>query len=224
MLPKHVDVQLHDRKWVTVAVLDLCNMIKSLLTDKYLMKPENLAEGVDIFTGIVTGDDSKYSEFHTGDLWRSAQKRFRKNGKDIPLGIVVFADKTHTDHNSALVTTQVIFTLTIFNQKARNRVEFWRPLGYIPNLAHGKGSVDKTDSFNKVQDEHTCLAAVIKQMIRLSTKGGMDLNVLGRDVVVQPFIYVFIGDAQGNNTLLGHYNGSGELKRPYRDCKYKYCR
>ena len=50
----------------------------------------------------------------------------------------------------------------------------------------------------------------------------MDLNVLGRDVIVQPFIHVFIGDAQGNNTLLGHYNGSGELKYPYRDCKYKY--
>ena len=76
MLPKHVDVQLHDGKWVTVAVSDLCNMIKSLLTDESLMKPENLAEGVDIFTGKVTGDDSKYSEFHTGDLWKSARSIF----------------------------------------------------------------------------------------------------------------------------------------------------
>ena len=48
------------------------------------------------------------------------------------------------------------------------------------------------------------------------------MNVLGRDVVVQPFIHVFIGDAQGNNTLLGHYNGSGELKCPYHDCRCKY--
>ena len=87
----------------------------------------------------------------------------------MPLGIVVFADKTHTDHNSALVTTPIIFTLTVFNQKARNRVKFWRPLGYIPNLSYGKGKTDTTESIDKVQDEHTCLAAVFEQMLKLST-------------------------------------------------------
>ena len=31
------------------------------------------------------------------------------------------------------------------------------------------------------------------------------------------WIHLFIGDTAGNNTWLGHYNGSGKLKRPYID-------
>ena len=32
------------------------------------------------------------------------------------------------------------------------------------------------------------------------------------------WIHFFIGDTQGNNTWLGHYNASCPMKRPYRDC------
>ena len=35
-------------------------------------------------------------------------------------------------------------------------------------------------------------------------------------------IHFFIEDTAGNNTWLGHYNGSGKLKRPYRDCQCNF--
>ena len=36
------------------------------------------------------------------------------------------------------------------------------------------------------------------------------------------WIHFFIGDTAGNNVWLGHYNSSGKLKRPYRDCTCPY--
>ena len=101
-------------------------------------------------------------------------------------------------------------------------MEFWRPLAYIPNLAYGKGKADDTESIDKVRDEHTCLKAVLNQLCILNRKGGVEMTVLGKEVNIRMFILVIIGDTQGNNTWLAHYNGSGRLSRPYRDCECEY--
>ena len=45
MRPKNVEVSMHDGTTVTVAIFDIVEMIKSLLTDVELMRQENLAEG-----------------------------------------------------------------------------------------------------------------------------------------------------------------------------------
>ena len=43
--------------------------------------------------------------------------------------------------------------------------------------------------------------------------------VMGKDVHVTPFIHYFIGDTEGLNKWLGHYNGSKPgVSRPNRDC------
>ena len=56
----------------------------------------------------------------------------------MPVGLIIFADKSHTDLHGALSLTPFIFTLTLFNRACRNNAKSWRPLGYIPNLSHGK--------------------------------------------------------------------------------------
>ena len=40
-----------------------------------------------------------------------------------------------------------------------------------------------------------------------------------RPIVAKVWIHYCDGDTQGNNRWLGHYNGSGNLQRLYRDCK-----
>ncbi len=41
---------------------------------------------------------------------------------------------------------------------------------------------------------------------------------MGKSVVCKVWIHYIVGDTSGNNRLVGHYNSSGKLKCPYRDC------
>ncbi len=46
----------------------------------------------------------------------------------MPIALIVFGDKTHTDLHGTLAVTPLTFTLTRFNKSARNNTAFWRPL------------------------------------------------------------------------------------------------
>jgi hypothetical protein len=51
-----------------------------------------------------------------------------------PVALVMFGDESHFDSKGTLKVMPLMFTLLLFNQKARSDVHFWRPIGYIPNL------------------------------------------------------------------------------------------
>ena len=218
---------MSDGRKATVFVFNVEVMIVSLLSDESLMHDNNLAEGYDIFTGRVDSKNpinAKYGEVHTGDAWRPARKHYcGKKGEKMPIALIVFGDKTATDLHGDLSVTPIIFTLTFFNRAARNNPAFWRPLAYVPNLQHGKGKSDKTPSSTKVQDEHRCLDAAFKSLRDLHRHGrGLNTVTKGRSVICCVWIHFFIGDTSGFNTWLGHYNGCGNLDRPYRDCMCTY--
>ena len=103
----------------------------------------------------------------------------------MPVALIVFRDKSHTDLHGALALTLVIFTLTLFNQLAHNNTNFWRPIVYIPNMSYGKGTADKTKTQHKMQDEHTCLSCAFQSLQKNSEEGGFDLVVLGEQVCVR---------------------------------------
>jgi hypothetical protein len=46
----------------------------------------------------------------------------------------------------------------------------------------------------------------------------MAMTVMGRSVAGKVWIHYRVGDSQGNYHWLGHFNGSGNLNHPYRDC------
>jgi hypothetical protein len=109
------------------------------------MNQENIADGYNIFTGDVDENhksNHNYGEIHTGDEWIPARNHYCRPHdnftNDMPVGIVIFGDKSHTDLHSALALTPIIFTLTFFSEKCRNNPKFWRVLGYLPNLGYGK--------------------------------------------------------------------------------------
>ena len=219
--PTYGSVRLTNNSVVTVPVFNMKAMILSLLHDSNLMREENFATGLDIFTGDVDPDcesNEMYGEIHTGDAWQPTVARFRgSEGQYMPLGLVVFGDKSHTDQHGTLSVTPVTFTLTFFNREVRNNPDAWRPMAYIPNLSHGK--VGGTKSNTKAQSEHYCLAYALKSLIELSENGGIRTEVMGRMVHIKPFIHLIIGDTEGLNKWLGHYNSSQPgVSRPYRDC------
>lgn len=221
MRPEYAAVRLHNNTFATVPVFDMKTMILSILHDPSLMKQENFADGLNVFTGEVDCSlpcNKFYGEIHTGDSWLRTKERFcGKAGKYMPFGMVIFGDKSHTDLHGSLSVTPITFTATFFNRSVRNNPECWRPMAYLPNLAHGKAS--SGNSRQKVQDEHNCLALAFKSLIELSENGGIRTIVMGKEVIVKPFIHYFIGDTEGHNKWLGHYSGSKPgMGRPYRDC------
>ena len=61
----------------------------------------------------------------------------------MPVALIVFGDKSHTDLHGALSITPVLFTLNMFNRTFRNNSNAWRPLAYIPNLSYGKNKANR---------------------------------------------------------------------------------
>jgi hypothetical protein len=113
-------VGLHDNSYVTVPVFDTKEMIISLITDQLLMTDSNFAKGYDALTGEVDMNNpcnSKYGEVHTGDAWLPARNKLCKVTKQptIPVALIVFGDKSHTDLHGTLTLAPIIFTLTLFN-------------------------------------------------------------------------------------------------------------
>ena len=105
--PTHQQVKLSDRSVATVSTFDIEQMILPLITDDSLMSKENIAEGYDLHTGCVDRECKKnnlYGEIHTGDAWEPARRHYcGSEGKYMPLSLVVFGDKTHTDLHAWLL-------------------------------------------------------------------------------------------------------------------------
>ncbi len=206
---------MHDGTIVTVPVFDMKEMLTSLLTDQTIMvDTTNFADGFDVFTGDVDVNNptnDTYQEVHTGDAWIPARDGYCSNpqGPTMPVGLIVFGAKSHTDlHGTLSLMTPIICTLTLFNRTARNNAGFWRPIGYIPNLSYGKGTADRQSTSDEIQDEHTCLSCIFESLLRITRQGGFDLCVLGQNVTVKIWIHYCIGDTEGNNKWLGQYLGN----------------
>ncbi len=182
--PYNQNVRLHDGTIVTVPVSSMKEMLTSLLTDQTIMVDTNFADGYDVLTGDVDDNNpsnDKYREVDTGDVWIPARDRYCSNpqGPTMPVGLIVFENTSHTNLHGTLSLTPIIFTLTLFNQTARNNTGFWRPIGYIPNMSYGKGTADRRSTSDKIQDNHTCLSCIFASLHRITRQGGFDLCVLG---------------------------------------------
>jgi hypothetical protein len=188
------------------------------------MTDSNFAKGYNVFTGEVDMNNPcnpKYGKVHTGYAWLPARNRYCTvtEQQTMPVVLIVFGDKSHTDLHGTFSLTPIVFTLTLFNWSARNNTRFWRPIGYIPNLSHEKGVADRQVARDKIQDKHTCILRILQSLCKISNEGGFDLFVLGHNVPVEVWIHYFIGDTKGNNKWLGQYPGNWEgVQQLYQDC------
>ncbi len=128
--PKHTNVKVHNGSVVTVPVYDAKLMILDVLTNPICMQESNFAPWYNVFTGDVDenhDDDKRYSEIHTGNACLPARDKFcnpNDNGDNMPVGLIVFGDKSHTDLCGRLALTPIIFTLKMFNCASRNNTNF----------------------------------------------------------------------------------------------------
>jgi hypothetical protein len=134
----------------------------------------------------------------------------------MPIALILFGDNSHTDLHGVLSVKPVSFTLSLINVASRNLLQFWRLLGYIPNLSAGKDEANGMSAKDKIQDEHNCLFFVLKSLQDIDERGGVQTHI-------KVWVHFIIGDTEGNNKWLGHYPGNNcEIMRPYRDCQCSF--
>jgi hypothetical protein len=188
------------------------------------MNEKSFAEGCNVLISEADNHpaNNKYGEVHTGNAWLPARDRYCQNKTDMPVGLIEFGDKSHTDLHGALSLTPIVFTLTLFNHVAHNDSKFWRPIGYIPNLGYGRGISNKTHTRDTIQDEHSFISFAFQSLKNINTENCFQCVVLGRTVHVKVWIHYFIGDTEGSNKWLGQYHDREGVRCPYRDCKCQF--
>ncbi len=100
---------------------------------------------------------------------------------------------------------------SFFNKAARSRDGFYEVLAYIPNLTYGSGKLNPKYLWDKLQDKHKCLKLVTDQIKHLAP--GFEAVVMGKSVLVKPWIHFILGDTSGHNNIIGQFNSSNA------DCK-----
>ncbi len=89
-------------------------------------------------------------------------------------------------------------------------------------MNYRKGKFRKRSIHDKLQDQHNCLKVILEGISEVHQMGGIRTNILGREVVMKPWIHFVIGDASGNNEVCGHFNHHGKCSHPYCDCRCSF--
>jgi hypothetical protein len=116
----------------------------------------------------------KIADIDTGYVYRTAYKNLCTRSNQVICGIICYIDKLATGRHGHLSLEPVYFTLSIFNQKTRNRPKAWRPLGYIPNIGimSKAKSTHAMKSLAKVQLYHDIIFKIFGSFVDLQGKEG----------------------------------------------------
>ena len=140
------------KEQIDVVWFDFKEALYSILSDKTLMKPDNLLSEVDVKKQYV-------DDINSGSIWQKANKIYIEEPyMDRLIPIIFFIDKTHTDFQGRLKLEPITFTIGIFKRKIRNSItRAWRTLGF-PTDIMSKKNVKKEI---KLQDYHNILKVIL---------------------------------------------------------------
>ena len=136
------------------------------------MKKENIASNYNLFTGKAIDEVTHIDEIHTGWAWEEARAHHCGNEENVlPMGLIAFYDKTHSDLFGSLACAPFIVVPSFFNMDCRCNTDFWVTLGYVPNMNYGKGKSHQQKTTEKLQDQHKCIKVITQQLAKLRDKG-----------------------------------------------------
>jgi len=128
----------------------------SLLTDKALMRPENLIfkNDANFPAAIDYSNPGVCGELHTGDAFNGYMKRIANPDKTVVFSLIIFGDGTVVDGAMRKSIEPYSFTLGIFRQHARAKPSAWRILSYVKNNTMCLFSPEKIKEANAFQAAH----------------------------------------------------------------------
>lgn len=193
---------------VDLVVHDFRQHLYSLLKCDICMNDENLLWGETPFEHPHS--NTQLDDINDGDIYRQAYKELVTEADlHVPMGIVMFIDKTNTDLHGNLSLEPVMFTLAFFKRDLRQKHEAWRNLGYILNQSLLKYKCP----LDKLTDYHAMMKVVLESLVNVMESEGIawSLEYKGKrhNVIFKPYIQFIMGDTLGHNTICAHYQGGG---------------
>ena len=212
-LPQVLTVCLeHHDKVQDIIFFDFVSALLSLLQDESLMATENLVINKDYPMSMYFPSDSKVGEANSGSRYRELYQAFAQGKNQLLVPIIMYLDGTTIDSKGHINICPVSFTTSLFSEKARRDVKFWRPLGYVPDLNRkrsgamnnfdriGEGKGRTTRNFHKVMD--TLMAGLAKAQAGLDNRlKQVPLKLCDRWFVVElvcPLLFVINDGKQGD--------------------------
>ena len=202
-------------------------MVESLLNSA-LMEDDNNLLFPDLTNPLAPPPTvvTTLADIDTGRIYRRAYDLLcHGRPNHVLCGIILYIDKLAVDRHGHLSLEPVYFTLSIFNQKTRNKPQAWRPLGYIPNI----GLMSKAESRHgmssdqKVQFYHDILERILESLVDLQQADPMHFPLLYRGQQYKlklkfPLLAV-LGDTESHDRLCARYNNRNvNVKRLCRHC------
>jgi hypothetical protein len=224
LFPKIIKFVLPNAKQsVKVITHNVRSSLFSLLSDKDLMKPENLIFKDNPLENPNNNSNQYLSDVNDGYCYREAYTQYCPDSTtDVLCPLILFIDKTHTDAKGNQTLEPVCVTLGIFNQQTRNREEAWRIIGFIPssaNIANKQLSSDEKQS-----DYHSMLNVVLSPLAQLQSFKGLawkiQYNEMMYDVSLKIPILFICGDSEGQDKLVGRRLQYHNLVAGRHICRY----
>jgi hypothetical protein len=164
MLPKQTVLKLSTGRHVAVTYFPLVNMIKDLLCNSTLMKPEHLLIS-DVHNPLATDNGpmvTSFGEMDSGSWWRTAQQNECTGYIDMLWPLTMFIDGMKVDNLSGKLQLEPItFTFSRFCRFVRNQDNAWRMWAYMeevkePVSCHGNNEITITPK-DRLQEYHDIL-------------------------------------------------------------------
>lgn len=240
--PKHKLLQLPSGRFTKISTFDWKSNIISLLTDPDVLNLENTYfhdeeyRNPNLFHNR-DDPDKTYDDVHHGSAFLKMRNKHCETVHDIFIGIIGFCDGTPIDLFSKMSLEVFMFTLTIFNQELRNKSNFWRIAGYVPDpcnedngqesykgdMSGGKNSIK--EQIEKRIDYHYMMRFILTGLLELEKSDGILWTIPNKERngilnVRLRFAFIYmIGDALGYDKFCDRFlTYRATSNRLSRDC------
>ncbi len=229
MSPKTTLLECPTGRKVSVVTYDLDSMIYDMLSDTELTSWKNLifkdGNEHDPFHWNVKEyyDDFDQSTYYNETFTNIIGIENRNTHLLVPLAI--YMDETTLDSYGKLSLHPVCITLMIYDRSTRNLEMSWRTIGYMPNINATPGT-KSLSAEDKLNDFHYVLRFMLYGIEELqSVEEGLEWefkfpefgNRSYKRILKFPLSHV-VGDAKGNDTLVGRFQNRNKAKYLCRDC------
>ena len=133
---------------VELVQFDMAEMILSLLSNPEVMQTNNLVVNSNnpFDNGLCYNDvDLPIGEPRTAKVYQDYLTANTPADDDFVFDLIFYVDRTHIDINSRFSVCPLIFTSSLFTEKARKHHSMWRQLGYVYDV-HLKSSAENARS------------------------------------------------------------------------------
>jgi len=211
--PHTTTVELHGfTDPVELVRFDFVEMVLSLLHDPEVMDTNNLVINPDspFDNGITFNNlDTCIGEPRTAKVYQDYLSENPPSNNEFVFDLIIYIDRTHIDVHSRFTVCPLVFTSSLFTEKARKNHTMWCQLGYMFDV-HQKSSAENTTSMrgHSAINSHRQLSVLLDGLLKV--QNGHDNRLQNVPVTIDgktcyvnikvPILY-FMNDAKEGDML-----------------------